>query len=243
MKNARLQLTAAHEAGHAVVARRFGLQVSYATIIPNPVEGTLGHVSYSGDYPTSAPFPSRALLGGVLADLAGPLTQRVMQTYFGMPCYFCNEVDCADLAPGWPARCIEKRQAKMFLRCDGFDCDRCDPWPTVGHPSLIEAMRYLDPDEAAAWMAAMAEQCFEMLGNDAVLRAIDAVKDELMAKKTLTGEDLDRLDPYDFRFAATSPDGQEFEFEPDEADSDEWYVNDLLTRAAPDIALLDDSAL
>jgi ATP-dependent Zn protease len=41
-----VELTAYHEAGHAVAAVALGVGAVYASIIPDPVQGTLGHTKH-----------------------------------------------------------------------------------------------------------------------------------------------------------------------------------------------------
>ena len=77
----RDERTAYHEAGHAVAAFFEQLRVRTATIKPDKVKGSLGHVShypkpsFHPDFETDA-RTERRVLAGVLTYLAGPAAER-----------------------------------------------------------------------------------------------------------------------------------------------------------------------
>jgi hypothetical protein len=75
-----LQATAYHEAGHAVLAREFGISIDHVTIVPNEAANSLGHVLRAS---TSDWEHDLRTEGDVEPAQWGPMFQHVVQSLAG----------------------------------------------------------------------------------------------------------------------------------------------------------------
>ena len=110
----RRRSIAYHEAGHAVVAHRLGVEVEHVTIVPDHT--SRGHITHGDLFCTHGRGSDRANLERAIAIcLAGPLAQAwLLRRYSERRCGGRQDYDCASGLARYLAGSAGERE---FLRC------------------------------------------------------------------------------------------------------------------------------
>jgi ATP-dependent Zn protease len=156
----RRERIAFHEAGHAVVAYRLGIEVEFVTILPT--HHSAGHVTHGDLFCGGADSDRAALERAIKINLAGPMAEALFYPRYrrrrGSQDYVCA-FGLARYLAGWGAQEIircQERETKKLLNLY---------WNDVKHvaQALLEydeltgiAVKGIMDREEDDWIAAMA---------------------------------------------------------------------------------------